>query len=157
MAAADHTSPFVPIPASVRPRWSGCRVRRASSRYRETSSGGREVLQEMTTLSSARPDSSANSVDWSADSTMHSAITCSEVSPSARSVFSCIFAITSSWLSEPALTPIRTALSLSRATLQMAANCSSRRTPWPTLPGLMRYFASARAQSGNRARRRWPL
>ena len=31
MADADQTSPLIPIPASVSPRWSGCSVRRASS------------------------------------------------------------------------------------------------------------------------------
>ena len=31
---------------------------------------------------------------------------------------------------------------------QMVANCSSRRLPVPTLPGLMRYLSSACAQSG---------
>ena len=42
-------------------------------------------------------------------------------------------------------------------TWQMVENCSSRRFPVPTLPGLMRYLSSARAQSGNRVSRRWPL
>ena len=79
---------------------------------------------------------------------MHSLMISSEVCPRSRSVFSCIFATTSSWLSEPPLTPMRTGLSWSRATLQMVANCSSRRLPVPTLPGLMRYLSSASAQSG---------
>ena len=30
----------------------------------------------------------------------------------------------------------------------MVENCSSRRAPVPTLPGLMRYLSSAAAQSG---------
>ena len=33
-------------------------------------------------------------------------------------------------------------------TWQMVENCSSRRFPVPTLPGLMRYLSSAAAQSG---------
>src|SRR5437660_3422481 len=37
------------------------------------------------------------------------------------------------------------------------ANCSSRLAPRPTLPGLIRYFASARAQSGCSARSLCPL
>ena len=41
---------------------------------------------------------------------MHSLMISSEVGPRSRSVFSCIFAITSSWLSEPPLTPMRTGL-----------------------------------------------
>ena len=63
-------------------------------------------------------------------------------------MFSCILRITSSWLSEPPLTPMRTGLPWSRATWQMVVNCSSRRLPVPTLPGLMRYLSSAAAQSG---------
>ena len=63
-------------------------------------------------------------------------------------MFSCILASTSSWLSEPPLTPMRTGLPWSIATLQMVENCSSRRLPVPTLPGLMRYLSSAAAQSG---------
>ena len=63
-------------------------------------------------------------------------------------MFSCIFATTSSWLSEPPLTPMRTGLPWSTATLQIVANCSSRRRPVPTLPGLMRYLSSARAHAG---------
>src|SRR5712671_2291769 len=39
----------------------------------------------------------------------------------------------------------------------MVANWSSRFAPLPTLPGLMRYFASARAQSGNCVSSLWPL
>jgi hypothetical protein len=72
-------------------------------------------------------------------------------------VFSCILATTSSWLSEPPLTPMRTGLALSMATLQIVANCSSRRRPVPTLPGLMRYLSSAAAQSGNRVSSWCPL
>ena len=53
--------------------------------------------------------------------------------------------MTSSWLSEPPLTPMRTGLPWSTATLQMVVNCSSRRLPVPTLPGLMRYLSSASA------------
>ena len=79
---------------------------------------------------------------------MHSFRISSEVLPRSRSVFSCIFARTSSWFSEPPLTPIRTALPFSRATAQIVANCSSRLRPVPTLPGLIRYFSSAFAISG---------
>ena len=79
---------------------------------------------------------------------MHSLMISSEVLPRSRSVFSCIFATTSSWLSEPPFTPMRTGLPWSRATWQIVANCSSRRVPVPTLPGLMRYLSSAAAHAG---------
>src|SRR5262245_29780952 len=39
----------------------------------------------------------------------------------------------------------------------MVANCSSRFAPRPTLPGLMRYLASACAQSGYCVSSLWPL
>ena len=39
----------------------------------------------------------------------------------------------------------------------MLANCSSRFFPRPTLPGLMRYLASACAQSGYLSSSLWPL
>ena len=88
---------------------------------------------------------------------MHSLMISSEVFPRSRSVFSCIFVMTSSWFREPPLTPMRTGLPLSTAILQIVANCSSRRMPLPTLPGLMRYLSSAFAQSGNFVSRTWPL
>ncbi len=157
MAAADHTRPFVPMPASVRPRCSGCRVCFASGRYTSIRWRGRDTLQEMMIWFPVSPDSRASSVDCRADSTMHSLMMSSDSRPRPRSAFSCIFAITSSWFREPPLTPMRTGLPWSRATWQMVENCSSRRFPVPTLPGLMRYLSSARAQSGNRVSRRWPL
>ena len=43
-----------------------------------------------------RPDSSASSVDSSAESTMQSLMISSEVLPRSRSVFSCILRMTSS-------------------------------------------------------------
>ena len=104
-----------------------------------------------------RPLSIASAVDSIADSTMHSLMMSSDDFPRSRSVFSCIFATTSSWFSEPPLTPMRTGFAWSTATLQIVENCSSRRVPVPTLPGLMRYLSSARAQSGNFVSSRWPL
>ena len=47
----------------------------------------------------------------------------------------------------PQLTPMRTGLPYSIAFSIIIANCSSRLLPLPTLPGLMRYLASACAQS----------
>ena len=49
------------------------------------------------------------------------------------------------WSSEPQLTPMRTGLSLSMATLMIVAKCSSWRLA-PTLPGLIRYLASERGR-----------
>ena len=51
-------------------------------------------------------------------------------------------------MSEPPLTPMRIGLLRSRATAQIVANCSSRRLPVPTLPGLIRYLSSASAHVG---------
>src|SRR6266852_376728 len=52
---------------------------------------------------------------------------------------------------------MRTGLSLRQAISIRAANCSSRLAPRPTLPGLMRYFARASAQSGCSASSLCPL
>ena len=43
---------------------------------------------------------------------------------------------------------MRTGLPLSAATWQIVVNCSSRRLPVPTLPGLIRYLSSAFAHVG---------
>ena len=118
---------------------------------------GDDTLQEMTMRSGPRPASMARAVESTAEITMQSSMISSELRPSCRSVFSCIFANTRSWSSDPPLTPMRTGLPLSRAIRQIVAKWSSRRAPVPTLPGLMRYLSRARAQSGCRARRRWPL
>ncbi len=72
-------------------------------------------------------------------------------------MFSCIFRMTSSWFREPPFTPMRTGRPRSRATPQIVANCSSRRFPVPTLPGLIRYLSRAFAISGYFVRRTWPL
>src|SRR3954465_7380505 len=78
---------------------------------------------------------------------MHSLMISSDVRPSPRSVFSCILATTSSGLSEPPFTPMRTGLLRSRATPQIVANCSSRRRPVPTVPGLIRLLPAAAAHA----------
>ena len=115
---------------------------------------GRDTLHEMMIWFGARPASSASAVDSRAEMTMQSLMMSAEDRPSPRSVFSCILAITSSWFNEPPLTPMRTGRPLSRATAQIVPNCSSRRRPVPTLPGLIRYLSSADAHSGNWVRRR---
>ena len=72
-------------------------------------------------------------------------------------MFSCILRMTRSWLSDPPLTPMRTGLPWSTATLQIVENCSSRRLPVPTLPGLIRYLSRASAHVGYFVSRMWPL
>ena len=75
-------------------------------------------------------------MDSMAEITMHSLRISSDDRPRSRSVFSCILATTRSWFSDPPLTPIRTGLPWSMATLQIVAKRSSRRAPVPTLPGI---------------------
>jgi hypothetical protein len=70
--------------------------------------------------------------------------------------FSSIISVSSCWSSEPQFTPMRTGRSYSTAASTMVRKFSSRRFA-PTLPGLIRYFASARAQSGYFVSSRWPL
>ena len=70
--------------------------------------------------------------------------------------FSSIICVSRSWSSEPQFTPMRTGLSCSSATRAMMRKFSSRRL-LPTLPGLIRYFARARAHSGYFVSSRWPL
>ncbi len=94
-----------------------------------------------------RPVSSASSAERIADSIIASIITSRASRGSAVAAFSFISSVRSCWSSEPQLTPIRTGLPLSTATLTIVAKCSSWRFA-PTLPGLIRYFASAAAISG---------
>jgi len=56
----------------------------------------------------------------------------------ARCAFSSIIRASSSWSSEPQLTPIRTGLPWRAAISIICAKLSSRRVPRPMLPGLMR-------------------
>ena len=58
--------------------------------------------------------------------------------------------VSRSWSRLPQFTPMRTGLALRQATSIISANCGSRLLPRPTLPGLMRYFASACAHAGMR-------
>ena len=74
-------------------------------------------------------------------------ISCAD-SGSGRELFSSIMRVSRSWSSEPQFTPMRTGLSYLQANSIISANCGSRLLPRPTLPGLMRYLASASAQSG---------
>ena len=63
----------------------------------------------------------------------------------------------SAWSSEPQLAPMRTGLPCLIASSISVANWLSRFLPKPTLPGLMRYFASASAQAGSAVSSWWPL
>ena len=62
--------------------------------------------------------------------------------------FSSISFVRSSWSSEPQLAPMRMVLLFRIAISTMSVNWLSRLFLKPTLPGLMRYFASAAAQAG---------
>src|SRR5690606_27082493 len=76
---------------------------------------------------------------------------------SARVASSSISVAASAWSSEPQLAPMRAGLPLAMANSTSCANCRSFFLPKPTLPGLMRYLASARAQAGSFASSWWPL
>ena len=76
---------------------------------------------------------------------------------SARCAFSSIKVAASDWSSDPQLAPMRTGLSYWIANSINCANWVSRFLPKPTLPGLMRYFASASAQAGSFASNWCPL
>ena len=95
-----------------------------------------------------RPSSSARCALPTADSTTARRITCWALSGSASAEFSSISRVSRSASRLPQFTPMRTGLSCRQATSIISANCGSRLLPRPTLPGLMRYLASATAQSG---------
>src|SRR5271167_5019168 len=61
--AADQICPFIPIPASVNPKCSGCAVFAERSRYTVIKSRGLDVLHEIIIWSFRNPLSSASSVD----------------------------------------------------------------------------------------------
>ncbi len=103
-----------------------------------------------------RPVSSASSADRIADSTIASIITSRASRGSALRALASIRSVSSCWSSDPQLTPIRTGFPLSIATRTIVAKCSSWRLV-PTLPGLIRYFASPAAISGYSTSSLWPL
>ena len=94
-----------------------------------------------------RPVSSASSADRSAEASIASIITSRLSRGVARAAFASIIEVSRAGSSEPQLTPIRTGRSCSMATRTIVWKFTSWRFP-PTLPGLIRYFASARAISG---------
>ncbi len=106
--------------------------------------------------SCASPVSSANAAERIALSTIALSVTSRASSGSACSAFSSISSVSRFWSSEPQFTPIRTGLAWASATSRIVLKCSSRRLA-PTLPGLMRYLASAAAISAYLGSRRCPL
>ena len=94
------------------------------------------------------PSSSARRALLSADTTMASRMTSWASSGSAAREFSSIRRVSRSWSRLPQFTPMRTGFSWRHAISIISANCGSRLLPRPTLPGLMRYLASAAAQAG---------
>ncbi len=66
----------------------------------------------------------------------------------AEAELSSISRVSSSSSSEPQFTPMRTGLPYLSASSISVANCVSRLALKPTLPGLIRYFASASAAAG---------
>ena len=55
------------------------------------------------------------------------------------------------WSSEPQFTPMRTGLCVLQCEFDDGGELGVALLPKPTLPGLMRYFASASAQAGSRS------
>jgi hypothetical protein len=76
-------------------------------------------------LSRGRPISSASSAESSADCTIASRVTSWAVSGEPLAWFSSISRVSSSWSSEPQLTPMRTGLSWRIAISTISANCRS--------------------------------
>ncbi len=62
--------------------------------------------------------------------------------------FSSIIRVSSDWSSDPQFTPMRTGFWFSTATSTMVRKFESSLRPMPTLPGLIRYFASALRATG---------
>jgi hypothetical protein len=98
--------------------------------------------------SCGRPSSSARRALSSADTTIASRITSLASSGCGWREFSSIRRVSRSWSRLPQFTPMRTGLPWRQAISIISANCGSRLLPRPTLPGLMRYLASASAQAG---------
>ena len=75
----------------------------------------------------------------------------------AEAAFSSISRVSNSSSSEPQFTPIRTGFWYLLAMSISVENCVSRLALKPTLPGLMRYLASASAQAGWSVSSLWPI
>ena len=94
------------------------------------------------------PSASACSALRRADCTSASRVTSAALFGSSAFAFSFMRRVARLWSRLPQLTPIRTGRPYSMAASTMVAKRSSRFSPNPTLPGLMRYLARARAHSG---------
>ena len=103
-----------------------------------------------------RPVSSASSAERIADSIIASIITSRASRGAASLAFASIRSVSSCWSREPQLTPMRTGLPCSIAARMIVVKLASWYLP-PTLPGLIRYFASAAAISGYSTSSLWPL
>ena len=79
---------------------------------------------------------------------MASSVTSRASFGSGSRLFSSIMRVSSAPSSEPQFTPMRTGLPYSMAASIMVRKLSSCFLPMLTLPGLMRYLASARAHAG---------
>jgi len=156
-AAHEATMPLEPMPASVRPRCRAKGLRRARSRYTAISSCTPETLADSTMRSAGRPISTARWAESRAERISASRSTAVASHGVARRAFSSISCAASDWSSEPQLAPMRTGLSYRMASSISWANWVSRLLPNPTLPGLMRYLASAWAQAGSLASSWCPL
>ena len=107
--------------------------------------------------SCASPYCSAASADSSALTTIASNVTSRASFGSASREFSSIRRVSRAWSSEPQFTPIRTGFLYSIAASIIVRKLSSCFLPMLTFPGLIRYFASARAHSGYFFSRMCPL
>ena len=75
-------------------------------------------------------------------------MTCRASQGWARWLLVSINSASNSWSRLPQFTPMRMALSNRMAASTIWPNCTSRLSPLPTLPGLIRYLDSASAQAG---------
>jgi len=105
----------------------------------------------------AQPVALAALADSTALATMASSVTSRASLGAGSREFASIMRVSSAASSDPQLTPMRTGLRFSMATSIMVRKLSPVLRPMSELPGLMRYLARARAQSGYFLRRMWPL
>jgi hypothetical protein len=102
------------------------------------------------------PVSSASSAERSALWIIASIMTLRASSGCGFAALVSISSVSSRWSSEPQFTPMRTGLPYPSACSMIVTKFSSRRFA-PTLPGLIRYLASASAVSGCLVSSRCPL
>ena len=91
---------------------------------------------------------SARWADEMADEISASYMTCRASHGSARWLLVSIRSASNSWSRLPQFTPMRMALFQRMAASIIWPNCTSRLSPLPTLPGLMRYLDNASAHAG---------